>query len=76
MSLLESEDEEREESSEPPALRAILPTRSQLARASDVVRVRSFGLEERGRGVVRSRYWASLIAFGFQMIVMSIRGLS
>ena len=77
MSFSEAEDE-REDSSSPPARRAILPTRDHFWRASEVVRLRpglelgsvpvpfSMGgfLEERGRGVVRARYWASFTAFG------------
>ena len=62
-SLSEREDE-REDSSSPPARRAILPMRDQFWRASEALRLReSEGrAEERGRGVVSSRYWASLTA--------------
>ena len=77
MSFSEGEDE-REDSSSPPARRAILTTRDHFCLAWDVVRLmpgRGFGsgpvpfsmggfLEERGRGVVRARYWASFTAFG------------
>ena len=79
MSFSEGEaEDEREDSSSPPARRAILPTRDHFWRASDVVRLRpglglgsvpvpfSIGgfLDERGCGVVRARYWASFTAFG------------
>ena len=62
--------DEREDSSSPPARRAIVETRDQFWWASDPVRLRPLpsalveGLEERGRGVVRARYWASFTAFG------------
>ena len=67
--MSESADE-REDSSSPPARRAIVETRDQLCWASDPVRLRPLppalvgGLEERGRGVVRARYCASFTAFG------------
>ena len=67
----EDDDDEREDSSSPPARRAILLTRDQFWRADDAVRLRRAGplglggegLEERGCGVVRARYWASFTAF-------------
>ena len=48
----------------------MVETRDQFCLASDAVRLRLLGfgsvgvLEERGRGVVRARYWASFTAFG------------
>lgn len=68
-SLLDEREDEREDSSSPPARRAILPARVQFWRAEDTVRLRlgTVGLGgglERGCGVVRARYWASFTALG------------
>ena len=76
MSISDGEDE-REGSSSPPARRAILEARDQFWRAADAVRlgpVPEGGLEERGRGVVRARYWASFTAFGRRRSASLIRG--
>lgn len=62
MSLSEKESED---SSSPPARRAMVPTRDQFRRAEDggLGRALLAFAEELGRGVVRDRYWASLIAY-------------
>ena len=57
-------EDDKEDSSSPPARRAILPIRDQFCRAEESLRGKpsSGAVDERGRGAVRFLYWASLIA--------------